>query len=116
MDRASGPLEMVQVVNSHLKERTGAPKARTISAWGNAPGMERTTRLRAESPIHKDGKTVWRELRHYRYVPPRAICLKCINSKGRAKNPPHGIRMSKPANPAILSSVILSNILMEEIL
>jgi hypothetical protein len=42
MDRASGPLETVPKVNPHLKERTKAPKARTISALGNAPGTVET--------------------------------------------------------------------------
>ena len=38
MNRAFGPLEMVQIANSHLEVRTKAPKARTITAWGSAPG------------------------------------------------------------------------------
>jgi len=42
MDRACGPLETVPMVDPHLKERTRAPKARTISAWGNAPGTVET--------------------------------------------------------------------------
>ena len=58
MDRASGPLEMVPTVGPHFKEptkapmdaivsphlgvTTKAPKARTISAWGNAPGAVET--------------------------------------------------------------------------
>jgi hypothetical protein len=42
MNRASGPLEMVPMINPHLNERTKAPKARTISAWGNAPGTVET--------------------------------------------------------------------------
>ena len=33
---------------------SGGPKARSITAWGNAPGMEAATRLRAEGPIHSD--------------------------------------------------------------
>jgi hypothetical protein len=53
MDRAFGPLEMVQIVNSLLEVRTKAPKARTISAWGNAPGREPSARsTRAEGPLY----------------------------------------------------------------
>jgi hypothetical protein len=42
MDRASGFLEMVPMVNPHLKGRTRAPTVRSISAWGNAPGTVKT--------------------------------------------------------------------------
>jgi len=42
MDRACGPPEMVSMVNPHPKERTKAPKVRTITAWGNAPGTVET--------------------------------------------------------------------------
>jgi hypothetical protein len=51
------------------------PEARSIPAWGNAPGMETTMLLRAEGPTHPNGETVWREflasielLPHMRYV------------------------------------------------
>ena len=44
MDRASGPLELMPMVNLYLKERTKAPKAKTMSAWGNAPGTVETKR------------------------------------------------------------------------
>jgi hypothetical protein len=37
MDRASGPPETLQIADLHPEVRTGAPKARTISNWGNAP-------------------------------------------------------------------------------
>jgi hypothetical protein len=37
------------------------PEARSIPAWGNAPGMERTTLLRAEGPTHPNGETVQRD-------------------------------------------------------
>jgi hypothetical protein len=64
MNRAFGPLEMVQIVNPHLEVRTKAPKARTISAWGNAPGRGPAARgTRAEGPFYR---------------------LKCINSRPRA--------------------------------
>jgi hypothetical protein len=50
-------------------------EARSIAAWGNAPGMETTTLLRAEGPIHPNGETARREfgasirmLSHIRYV------------------------------------------------
>ena len=45
MDRASGPLDMVPIVDPDLKVRTKAPKARIISAdWDNAPGTVETKR------------------------------------------------------------------------
>jgi hypothetical protein len=69
MDRASGPLETVEIenfhfkvptktlmmpiVNAHLAARTEAPKARTISAWGNAPGRSPAAKgTRAEGPLY----------------------------------------------------------------
>jgi len=54
------------------------PKARSIPAWGNAPGRETITRLRAEGPIHTDGETDWKDrgiidmFPHVRFV--RDIC------------------------------------------
>jgi len=50
MDRASGPLEMVSMINPHLKERTKALKARTISAWGSAPGTIETEKNKGCKP------------------------------------------------------------------
>ena len=44
MDRAFGPLDMVPIVDPDLKAQTKAPKARIISAWGNAPGTVETIR------------------------------------------------------------------------
>jgi hypothetical protein len=37
------------------------PEARSIPAWGNAPGMETAMLLRAEGPTHPNGETVWRD-------------------------------------------------------
>jgi hypothetical protein len=54
MDRAFGPLEMTEVVNSHHQAEPQAPPVRTISAWGDAPekhcGKKGT---RAVSPSHR---------------------------------------------------------------
>jgi hypothetical protein len=32
--------------------KTKGLKARSISAWGNAPGRNRNNKIRAESPLH----------------------------------------------------------------
>jgi len=40
IDRAFGPLEVSQMGDPGLEIRREAPKARTISAWGSAPGTE----------------------------------------------------------------------------
>ena len=37
---------------------TRGPEARSITAWGNAPGVEAAMLSRAEGPIHPDGETV----------------------------------------------------------
>jgi hypothetical protein len=58
MDWAFSPLEMPRIVNSHHEAGPQAPKARTISAWGNAPGMHcRETGKRAVSQSHRS--LVW---------------------------------------------------------
>jgi len=67
MDRASGPLEIGQTVNPQLKERTKAPmdpivsshvevrtkapKARTITAWGSAPGTVDAKKNKGCKPV-----------------------------------------------------------------
>ena len=62
IDRAFGPPETGQITVHHPKQK--APKARTITAWGNAPGRDPTAKgTRAEGPLYR---------------------LKCINSRPRA--------------------------------
>jgi hypothetical protein len=41
------------------------PEARSIPAWGNAPGVKTTMLSRAEGPTHPNGETVWREFGTY---------------------------------------------------
>jgi hypothetical protein len=54
MDGTFSPLEMPRIVNSHHEAQPQAPKARTISAWGNAPGKHcRETGKRAVSPSNR---------------------------------------------------------------
>ena len=47
------PLALKLLRNHNIK----GPKARSISAWGNAPGMNRDNESRAESPLHASFET-----------------------------------------------------------
>ena len=48
------PLAAKSLRNHNIK----GPKARSISAWGNAPGINRDNESRAESPLHASFETV----------------------------------------------------------
>ena len=48
------PLALKLLRNQSIK----GPKARSISAWGNAPGLNRNNESRAESPFHASFETV----------------------------------------------------------
>jgi hypothetical protein len=75
MVRAFGALLLILRRGFTIGAISRGPEARSIPAWGNAPGMERTTFLRAEGPTHPNGETVWRDfsasigmMSHIRYV------------------------------------------------
>jgi hypothetical protein len=84
MNRAFSPSEMPRIVNSHHEPGPQAPKARTISAWGNAPGRNgREKGKRAVSPPHRS--LVWISLMAPQRdrVPIRFCALVCATGAWR---------------------------------
>ena len=56
MVRAFGAFVRIHQIGFATKTLSRGPKAWPIPAWGNGPGIETVTELRAEGPIHREGK------------------------------------------------------------
>jgi len=53
MNRAFGPQQTARTGKIHPGAQRKAPKVRTISAWGEAPGLRAPREPRAEGPLHR---------------------------------------------------------------